>query len=388
MINKGHKKLDVEDRMVIQACLHDHHSISQIAKRLDVNKSSVSRELSRNSEIGDGNAYKCPVLKKIIVCNVCKKKAYCINTKRFYDFAKADGLAENRKRVTRSHPKLPYSSIAHIDGAVSNGVSLGQSLHHIYAGDSRIKSLCCERTVRRLVYRGNLSVRPHQLRHYVTYKHVYVKSSKDLYVRDIRCLIGRTYKDFLRYRASHKRANFVEYDSVIGQKTDKKAILTITFPQFAFQFGLLVRKGNPVSVNSQLRNLFKRLGNSIVNAIFPINLCDNGIEFSIFHQLECDEHGEMIARCFFTNPYRATDKAHCERYHELVRYCLPKGKSLDFLTQDILDEMFSNINSYVRASKNNATPYDLVKARFGKAFLDAINIKRVPNKKVKLTQLA
>jgi len=57
------------------------------------------------------------------------------------------------------------------------------------------------------------------------------------------------------------------------------------------------------------------------------------------------------------------------------------------LTQDMIDDIFSNINSYVRASKDDKTPYDLVKARFGKLFLDLINIVRVPNKKVKLVSL-
>jgi len=66
---------------------------------------------------------------------------------------------------------------------------------------------------------------------------------------------------------------------------------------------------------------------------------------------------------------------------------IPKGKSLDFLTQEQVDEMFSNINSYVRKSKGDKTPYDLVKNKFGKEFLDVINIHRIPNKKVRLQQI-
>jgi len=71
----------------------------------------------------------------------------------------------------------------------------------------------------------------------------------------------------------------------------------------------------------------------------------------------------------------------------LIRYFLPKGESLDFLTQEKVDEMFSNINSYVRKSKNDSTPYDLIKRKFGIDFLNSISIKRIPNKKVKLTQI-
>ena len=50
--------------------------------------------------------------------------------------------------------------------------------------------------------------------------------------------------------------------------------------------------------------------------------------------------------------------------------------------------MYSNINSYARGSKGDRTPYELVLRRFGKAFLDAIGIRRVPRKKVRLLPVA
>lgn len=38
-------------------------------------------------------------------------------------------------------------------------------------------------------------------------------------------------------------------------------------------------------------------------------------------------------RAFYTNAYRSTDKAHCERNHEFFRYVVPKGHTLDGLAQ-------------------------------------------------------
>lgn len=377
-------KLDIEDRMIIQACLHDKYSLIQIAERLNINKSTVSREISRNSIIKKGTRLSCTALKKKIVCNLCDKKAYCTYTKHYYNFQNAQSMTDNRMRSTRCKPKIATSHIQYIDSVVSDGVRLGQSLHHIYVSNPLLSSICSERTIRRLVYRGNLSSRPHELRRYVRYRREYHKTMEELNIRDIRCLIGRSFKDYVRYVSSHKRLNVVQYDSVIGKREDKKAILTITFPKYNFQFGLLILKGNPTSVNFKLKAMFDRIGEDSVKEIFPINLCDNGIEFSIFYQNELNRHGQSVIRTFYTNPYKSTDKAECERNHELVRYCLPKGKSLDELTQDQIDEIFSNINSYVRASKKDKTPYDLARQRFGEAFLNTINIKRIPNKKVRL----
>lgn len=88
----------------------------------------------------------------------------------------------------------------------------------------------------------------------------------------------------------------------------------------------------------------------------------------------------IICKTFYTRPYRSTDKLSCENLHRLLRYAFPKGKSLDNLTQDVLDEVFSHINSYVRKSLIDKTPYDLIKKKFGKEFLVKINIKRIPKK--------
>lgn len=122
--------------------------------------------------------------------------------------------------------------------------------------------------------------------------------------------------------------------------------------------------------------------------IFKINLADNGTEFSKFNEIEFDKNGEIKRKVFFTNPYKSTDKPHCERNHELVRYIFPKGKSLNFITQEILNEQFSQINSYVRKSKNDATPYELMEKEYGKEFLDLLGIRKIDKRKVKLVPIA
>ena len=82
-------------------------------------------------------------------------------------------------------------------------------------------------------------------------------------------------------------------------------------------------------------------------------------------------------RVYFTNPYRSTDKASCERNHEFIRYVIPKGHSLNNLTQDKVDLLFSHINSYVRESNYNKTPFELIEERFGIDFLNNIGIKKI-----------
>ena len=191
-------------------------------------------------------------------------------------------------------------------------------------------------------------------------------------------MLGRTYSDYRKWVESHPDANLWQYDSVEGKATDKKAILTVTYPEFRFQFGYLISKGNAQSVLRKLKGLRKLLG-ARYGEVFECNLSDNGPEFARFHEIE-----EWGVKAFFANPYRSTDKASCERNHEFIRYVIPKGRSLDGLTQAKVELLFSHINSYVRGANKNRTPYDLMAARFGEGFMEAIGIRRIPPKEVHL----
>lgn len=380
-------KLDISDRMTLQGCLHAKYNVSQICKTLKVNKTTIYRELKRNSRLVEATYKECKIRDKIVICNRCYKRNGCNKDKIYYDYKYAQKLTDNRRSSSRAKPRIKKEEIKEIDDIVLHGVNLGQSLHHIYVSNPRLKYICCEKTIRRLIYRGNLKVKSHQLRRYLVQKRVYKKEYSYKNVKDIRVLIGRTFKDYKSKVKYNKDKNIVQYDSVIGKRSDKKAILTITFPKFNFQFGILINKNDPTLVVKKIKNIFIRIGINKVKEIFPINLSDNGFEFSNFHAIEYDENGEKIANTYYTTPYRSTDKAECERNHEFIRYCIPKSKSIDKLTQEDLNNMFSNINSYVRKSLNDTTPYKLTKEKFGKEFLDLIGISKIERKKVKLLRI-
>ena len=383
------KRLDIEERMIIQACLTKNMSLTEIAERLNRSKSTISREISRHLKIVEGTTSRlCTHSKDNFVCNSCRVRTHCTYRRHYYDFNEANDKASKIKRESRQNCRLSVSDIKRINVILLEGVrSLKQSLHHVYIANPELKEICSERTIRRLIYRRVVDVKAHELRRYVRFKHHKPKEENKYNLRDITVIIGRTYTDYLGFVEKHKRMNIVQYDSVIGKINDEKAILTITFKKYNFQFGLLINKGDSNDVRNKIRALFRKLGNKVVSEIFPINISDNGVEFSRFNEIEETVDGIKICRTFFTTPYRSNDKSECERNHEYVRYFIPKGISLDSLTQEKIDEMFSNINSTIRESKGNRTPYELVLRKYGKTFLDAINIKKVEKKRVNLNRI-
>ena len=398
------KRLEQDDRINLQAGMAKGRTLAQIARALGKSRSTVYREIISNctyrdcrhtcahcarkcgaaqragkfalGQCGDFAAGECPRWRKFpYACNGCPEAKGCAGLKRYYDCAEAEESSRRSRREPRTFKGIGGEDLGKIDAIVSAGVDNGQSIHHIYASSEALQAICCERTVRRYLYRGYLSVKAHQLPRYVRFQHKYDYAEKRRIV-NVERMLGRTFGDYGKYVAGNPDANVWQYDSVEGKVTDKKAILTITYPEFRFQFGFLITKQSASSVLKKIRGLQKLLGERFWE-IFQVNLSDNGVEFGRFHEIEDPGDGSSRCRVFFTNPYKATDKAGCERNHELVRYVIPKGVSMDFMTQEKVNLLFSHINSYVRESNQNKTPYDLMVGRFGAEFMEIIGIKRV-----------
>ena len=399
-------RITLDDRINIQAALEKNLTLHDLSKLIKKNRSSIYRELHSNSIFKSSNRrscfycskmdecrkngvfietmskYKCNDYEPIrctrlkhypYVCNGCQFIEGCYKCKKYYNCTQAETLSRRNRITTRKKKRIGTSDINTINNIVSPLVKKGQSLHHIYESNQILKTICSERTIRRLIYDDYLDVSASCLPRYVRFKH----ASKDYLIRrnkmaNIERMLERTFTDYKKYLKKHPDVSAVQYDSVIGKKTDKKAILTITFPKERFQFGRLIQKGDPMSVIGVMNYLFNLVGYEKAKEIFAVNLADNGFEFSNFHLLEIRD-----VKVYFTNPYRSTDKAQCERNHEFIRYIIPKKRTMDNLTQDKLNLMFSHINSYVRKSNQNKTPFDLIKERFGSEFLSLIGINKI-----------
>lgn len=406
---KKKTRLTFDDRINLQAAIAKGISLRDACKLLKKNRTTIYRELTHyyyvktftqscahcvkeeecrknkyETRIGkpkcpEFEAIRCEKIKKYpYVCNGCSLNSYCKHDKRYYDCSKAEAMSLNNRVSTRKRKLISSNDISIINNIVSPLIKeKGQSIHHVYISHPILGKICSERTIRRLIYDRYLDVKAHDLPRYVRFEHKkeYDYRIRESKVANIERMFQRTYTDFLNFTKRNPNLSVVQYDSVIGQIDDKQAILTITFPKERFQFGRLIRKSSPDSVQSVMNWLFKLVGYETAKEMFKVNLADNGIEFSYFHKLE-----QLDVRVYFTNPYRSTDKAACERNHEFIRYIIPKGVTLDNLTQDEVNLMFSHINSYIRKSNQNKTPYELIVERFGPEFVELIGIKRVdPN---------
>ena len=404
----NYKRIDLSDRIAIQASIEKGYSLAETALRIKKSPSSVYREITNNSYCKSARktcshcAKTCVIKPKFIlgecpefvpsfcgklsnfpyVCNTCEKKNFCRNEKRYYNCEKANERAEKLKSYTRQKKKFNPTDriIKAIDNILKDRISKRQGLYHIWASTQIIHENMSERTLRRYIYAGFFEIKAHNLPNYVKLSHKKKEYNPRKKLDTIR-LEHRTYKYYLEEINKSGRDYEFQYDSVIGIKSDTQSILTITHAQTNFQFGYLIEKGKTESVNSAISHL-KSVFGSDYKEIFKINLCDNGSEFDRFYLNESIHENVKV---FYTDPYKSYHKPECERNHEFIRFIFQKHTSLDNVKQGDLDLMFSHINSYIRKELGGKTPYELFAKQFGEEVATKINIKKIKPENVNLT---
>ena len=393
------EQLNLNDRICIQACIEKHYGLARTAKFVHKNKSTVYREIKNNCRVVEAFrgcshcAYTCDErlkdCKKFTpshckkwkkfpyTCNHCNISSICHHEKHYYDCVEADEKSFKNKSETRSNTIITNEELKIINSITARCIKeKGQSLHHCYISNKELQNICSEITIRRYIYKGYLDTKAHNLPRFVRYKKQYAYPRQKIV--NAERMLGRTFTDYCNYVNKHQNCNIWQYDSVLGKLSDKKSILTITYPKTRFQFGILLENNHKADqVLRTMRFLQSKLGERF-KEIFEVNLSDNGVEFNLFHEAEYDKNGVFQCKIFFTNPYKSTDKAECERNHEFIRYDIPKGISLDNLTQEKVNLLFSHINSYIRESNKNKTPFELTKESFGPEFLELLGIKEIP----------
>lgn len=379
MSARKRKRLNHDDRVNILSYLILGYSVPQIAERMGWAPSTIYREIKRNPQIKRKSKRKKKCIdppKKCYVCNQCPKHANCSHEKTYYNLKMAIDDAHRKKHDSHRGPRVTEEQMALVDKRIREGTRNGQSLEYIYHFNADIHFVSCL-TIRRWIENGLLSTKRAQLRRARRYTKKYRSENHvkcpDLKINTLK--LNRTYTDFLDYTEGRDDFILVELDSVEGTLKSKSMILTMMFVSSGFQIGRKYEKEKASgSVLAHVTEVLRCIMPYVGEEKEVILLSDNGKEFSSLPLVEKED--ERI-RVFYTNPYKATDKPHCERNHEYFRYVCPKGNSFDDWTQEEIDSIFSNINSYARNELNWKRPYDLFIEPFAKEAAKALGISEI-----------
>lgn len=185
--------------------------------------------------------------------------------------------------------------------------------------------------------------------------------------------------DYQLYIKEYPDHILIQTDSVEGRKGDTLRLLTVMFVETGFQLAFLYHVSNASQeVSTKLLSVMRAARKYTSKPL--VVLTDNGIEFSKITLIEKVKNVHV----FFADPYKSTDKANCERNHELIRYVIPKGYSLDGFTQKQVNKIMSSINSYARESLQWKKPVSLFRQAFGSGLLQKWQIEDLPDSEVYL----
>ena len=314
------------------------------------------------------------------VCNGCTQLKKCTLEKCFYSPNLAQKEYKEVLSESRQGLSLNEQELCRLDGIISPLIIKGQSIHHICV-NNKDSIMISESTIYRLIDYNAFTARNIDLPRKVRFSQRKAKKQLKL---DKDCRTGRTYKDYLEFIAQNPSLPVTQMDSVEGKKGGK-VLLTLHFVKAEFMIAFLRDANDAQSVIDILERLYLEMRPDIFMNVMPVLLADNGAEFSNPTRIEFDRQNNRRTHLFYCDPSSPEQKGSAERNHELIRYCIPKGTSLDDYTQGMISHMMDNINSLTRKSLGNKCPYDVMEFLYGQKILDILDCHKIPANDVVLT---
>ena len=381
-ITKG-KHLTFDERVNIQEGLVRGVSFKDIAKSIERDPTTISKEVKKHIYIHTNSFVNCDdccslLLRAPYVCNGCKyrSRSSCHFPRHLYDAKRAQLEYETLRSESREGIPLNKESFYKTERIISNAVNNGQHIYHaIHANNLPVSTA----TVYRHINKGYYSIskidlpRAVKFKPRLSHKCKYVSSS----LRK-----GRSYAEFQEYCIDNNISAYVELDTVIGL-IGGKTIMTMHFTSFNFMFGLLLENKTAAEVAHKIQELKQRLVNNgfSFSEIMPVILTDNGREFSCVKAIE-DDLGGGKSKLFFCDPNMPSEKGRIEKNHTLFRDIVPKGSSFENFTQETVNKIFSHVNAVKRKNFNGKSAYDMFCFSYSKELAEVLGIKYIPAKEV------
>ena len=392
------KHLTLDDRITIEKALKNPNvRLIDIANSIGKDPRTISKEIKRNREFING-AYRrakltgsstdyqkpCKILLKFpYVCNGCKKN--CIRDHYRYDSKKAHEKYKLILSSSRTGFDLSQEELIVLDDVISKGVKEGQSIYAIVQNNSSVIPHSVK-TIYNYIDQGILTTKNIDLRAKVKYKPRNRNYKYEKSIRDLECLKGRQFSDYISFISKNPGISTVQLDTVEGTKDSHKCFLTIHFVNYHFMLIFLLESKTSSEVVRVFNWIQQQVGIKTFIELFPVILTDRGREFIDPIGIEFDmETGEERTHVFYCDAYVSSQKGAIESNHRKLRYIVPKGTNTDCFEEKHTILMTNHIASYPLRDLSGNTPYQLMEIVYGKETLNLLRVEKVDPSTVNLT---
>jgi len=370
------KHLNENQRKLIASMLSKKLKLIEIADFLEMDPSSISKEIKRNRALSKKGTISDKVCKQTLrfpyVCNSCMKKyTMCPFNQYKYDSHIAQMSSDVRLVTSRQGLNMTQDDYLTLDKTIKEGVSDGQSIYHIVKHNPELKASVP--TVYRLINTHQLSTKRIDLPYAVQYKKR--KSLKQYEYKENSRIdrSQRTYLDFLVFQHDCPGLFHVQMDFLGSIRSDKKSILTLTIPSLHYVLLFLVESPTGHKVIDLFDQLETILGTKVFIQLFPFILTDRDFCFSQFNQIEASLYTQQLrTHLFYCDSFNSSQKANVEQMNKQLRKFFPKGKSIDHLSKESVHEFNQIINNSHIASLSGSTPNEALAKLYGIECLDKL----------------
>lgn len=380
-------RLSIEDRILIEELLRQNYKLKDIARAIDVHKSTISREIKNRRKSNDSLIICNKTQRYPFICYNCPKKVHCNKKKYYYNYKEAQKDYDNKLKYSRIGIDMSIDEVEYWNDYFKDKIKdKNQPILHIFKNieNEFPKSI---QSFYKYVHKGYFSsINDEMLARSFNYKPRNKKETIQTISKDNIIKKGRRMTDFEEYINNNPNSNIVEMDTVIGKFEDQKCIMTLYFRKSKLMLMFLIKKYKPSEVTKIFNSIKNLIGEDLFKIMFEVILTDNGWEFSKPEDIEFNyETGEKLVNIFYTEPYSSWQKGGIERNHEFIRYIIPKGISFDNLTKKNVIDMMNNINNVQRKSLNYQTPYSLFTKSYGEDISNKFHLKKIQKDEINLS---
>lgn len=159
-----------------------------------------------------------------------------------------------------------------------------------------------------------------------------------------------------------------EGDTVVGPKNSKRVLFTLCERKTRYLIAILLEDRKQTSIAYGLDLLERSLGNERFNKLFKSLTLDNGREFldvsklqrSVFtEKRNSNNKGGRLNHIYFTHPYCSSERGSNENVHRFLRRRFPKKIGFDRTNNDEINGCVKWINTYPRLLLNGHCSQDL-----------------------------
>ncbi|MDO5650117.1 MAG: helix-turn-helix domain-containing protein [Gallicola sp.] len=387
----AHLHLTLDERRIILSGIINASSKTAIAETIGKDKSTIAKEIKKHRILKikcrmplECSNYRkctrnrtcttnCPGYKPFRcsrrdrspgACNGCLKYNACRFDKYCYVPETAQREYQTTLRESREGINLTYKEAKRIGDLISPLLKNGLSPYQVLQTHPDLG--ICEKTIYNYIENGvftNVSgLYPSHLRQQLSRKLSKAQKVQFKKREDRRYLKGRSYKDFLAYKAEHPNTFITQMDTVYNDVTNGPFIQTFKCLPLGLFLAIYHENKTAQAMLDGINLLEKWMGTELFRLCCEVILTDRGSEFTLAEEMEKQKDGARRTRLFYCDPMQSGQKGTLEKKHVELRYILPKKtdlKALGLVDQDALNRVLVHLNSVPHESLHNKTAFEM-----------------------------